>query len=110
MLGTVRRQIMNRTSLCYGLLQITGYLGIRTGFGNSNCCSFLVQCRLCTHPDNVVNGQFVSKYNFLVFIYIDNGRKTCKRQAKVIEKGGILTVTESIVLVIQALLVVTQKQ
>ena len=65
---------------------------------------------LGTHPDNMVDGQLIAKNDFFIFIYVDESWQPGKRQAKIVEKSGILAVTESIVLIVQTLFIVTQKQ
>ena len=58
----------------------------------------------------MVDGQLIAEYDFFIFVYVDESRQPGKRQAKIVEKSGILAVTESIVLIVQPLFIVTQKQ
>ena len=110
MLGTVRRQVMDGLALLHRLVQIADDVRRRHGDADSHPPALLLQRRLCTHPHDVIDGKLVTKYNFLIFINVDYSRKSGKRKAEVIKKGGILTIAERIVLVVQPALVVTQKQ
>ncbi len=101
---------MNGLPHLYNLMQIADDIGKRTGFGNAHSRSLFVKGGLGTHPYNMVNSQLITENDFLIFIYVDDCRQSGKRQAKIVEKSGILTVTESIVLIVQPLFIVTQKQ
>ena len=101
---------MDGLSLLYSLVQITDNVGKRTGFGNAHGGSLFVKGGLGTHPYNMVDGQLITENDFLIFVYVDESRQPGKRQTEIIEKSGILAVTESIVLIVQPLFIVTQKQ
>ena len=45
----------------------------------SHTFTLLFQGGLSTHPDNMVNRQFISKNNILVLVNINNRRQTGKR-------------------------------
>ena len=101
---------MDSLALLHRLVQIADDVGRRHGDADSHPLALLLQRRLCTHPHDVIDGKLVAKYNFLIFINVDYSRKSGKRKAEVIKKGGILTIAERIVLVVQPALVITQKQ
>ena len=110
MLCTVGRQVMDGLSLLYRLVQIAHNVGRRHGDVHSHPLTLFLQCGLSPHPYDMIDGQFITEYNFLIFINVDYSRKPGKRKAEVVEKGRILTIAERIVLVVQSTLVVSQKQ
>ena len=110
MLRPVGRQVMHCLSLAHCFMQIVHDFGRRHYFRYAHTPAFLFQGRLRSHPYDMVNRKFIAKYNLLVLINIDNRRQTGKRQTEIIQEGRILTITESIVLIMQSLFVITQKQ
>ena len=81
---------MDGLALLHRLVQIADDVRRRHGDADSHPLALLLQRRLCTHPHDVIDGKLVAKYNFLIFINVDYSRKSGKRKAEVIKKGGIL--------------------
>ena len=53
---------------------------------NSYGLTLFFQRRLDPCPHDIINGQFVSKDNFLIFIYIDDSSQACVIQTKIVEE------------------------
>ena len=98
---------MHRLSFTHRFVQIIHYLGGRHHIRYAHTFALLFQGRLCTHPDNMVNRQFISKNNLLVLVNVDNRRQAGKGQTEIIQKCRILPVTESVIFIMQPLLVIT---
>ena len=77
-LGTVRRKIVYSLAFLHSFVQVTGYIGRRAGLRNAHPLALLFQSGLGTHPDNMVDGQFITEDNLLILINVDNGRQTGK--------------------------------
>ena len=109
MFGTVRRKIMHRLTFLYGFVQIADNPGGRKRLPNAYPFTLLFQSRLRTHPYNMIDSQFVSENDFFVLIDVNNSGKSGKRQAEIVEESRILTITESIIFIIQSLFVISQE-
>ena len=100
MFGTIRRQIVDSLPLLHTLMQIIHNCSGRQCMFNSYKLTFLLQCWLNTHPDDIINRQFITKNNFFIIVYINYSRKAGKPKTEIIKEGRILTVTESITFII----------
>ena len=87
-------------------MKVLVYGGRRPGIGHAHTLALLVQCGLGSHPYYGVYGQLVAEDYLAVVVYVYDGRQSGKRQPKLIQKTGILAVTEGVVLIVQPLLVV----
>ena len=57
----------------------------------------------------MVDGQLIAKNDFFIFIYVDESWQPGKRQAKIVEKSGILAEMVCVIGIVHAWLIVTQK-
>ena len=108
--GAVGRQVVYGTPLLHGTVQVVCQLDRRQCLRNAHGRSLLTQSGLGTHPDNVVNGKLIAEDDFPVLINVDNGVQSGKGKPEIVKERGVLTVTERVVLVIQTLFIVAQKQ
>ncbi len=74
-----------------GVIKIKCDVAVRAGLFDAYHRSFFFESRLCACPDDVVDRQFVAKYNFGVVIDVNYGVKPCVCEAEVIKKRGVLT-------------------
>ena len=100
---------MHCLTFLYGFVQIADNSGGRKCLPNTYPFALLFQSRLCAHPHNMVDSQFVPENDFFVLIDVNDSGKSGKRQAEIVEKGRILTITESIIFIIQSLFVISQE-
>ena len=82
MFGTVSRQVMDLLSFLLRVLQIRFDFLKRTDFFDPSSFAFFFQRRLGSHPDDRINGQFITKDDFAVIVDIDDSRKSCIRKSE----------------------------
>ncbi|CDE63423.1 unknown [Parabacteroides sp. CAG:409] len=82
MFSPVSRQVMNLLSFLLRTLQIRFDFLKRTDFFNTGSFALLFQRRLGSHPDDRINGQFITKDDFAVVIDINDSRKPCIRKSE----------------------------
>ena len=109
-LGTIGRQVVDGAALLDGVVQIGHQLVGRTCLDNAHGSGLLVQGGLGTHPDDVVDGEFIAEDDFTVLVNVNHGIQPGKVQAEIIKERGVLAVAEGVVLVIQSLFVIAQKK
>ena len=100
---------MHRLTFLYGFVQIADNPSGRKRLPNAYPFTLLFQSRLRTHPYNMIDSQFVSENDFFVLIDVNDSGKSGKRQAEIVEESRILTITESIIFIIQSLFVISQE-
>ena len=91
-------------------MKVVGQLGSGTDVGDTYRLTLVAQGRLNPHPYNVIDAQFVAKYNLAVIVDINDSSQRRRGDTKIVEEGGILTVQESIILIIQTLLLVSKEE
>ena len=109
-LGAVGRQVMDALTALHGLVQVADDIGRGACVGDAHGCGFLAERGLRTHPDDVVDAQFVAENDFTVFVDVDDGRQPGEGKSEIIKESRILTIAEGVVLVVQSLFVVPQEQ
>ena len=101
---------MDALTALHGLVQVGHDVRRGACVGNAHGCGFLAERGLRTHPDDVVDAQFVAENDFTVFVDVDDGRQPGEGKSEIIKKSRILTIAEGVVLVVQSLFVVPQEQ
>ena len=81
---------MDRLAFLLCVLQIGFDFLERTYFGDTGCFALFLQRRLCSHPDNCVDRQFVAENDLAVVVYVDDGGQPGVGKPEEIQKSGIL--------------------
>ena len=100
---------MDRLAFLLRVLQICFDFLERTDFGDTGSFALFLQRRLCSHPDNCVDCQFVAKNDLTVVIYVDDGGQSGVGKPEEIQESGVLAEMVCVIGIVHAGLIVTQK-
>ena len=110
MLRPVDRKMMDGLSLCHGLFDIILEAVQRLGLHDADAEGFLLQCRLSSHPYDVVNREFVAENDFLVVVDVDHGGQAGIIKAEEIQEGRILTEAVGVVGIVHSDFLVAKEE
>ena len=106
----IGRQEVDRLSLGTGFVDIVLQLLHGHRVADADLRTLILQRRLCTCPDDIIDGEFIAKHNLAVLIHIDDGSQTSVVESEEIEKRAVLTERIGVIGIVHAYLVVSQEE
>ena len=108
--ATIGRQKVYCLSLGTGFVDIVLQLFHRQRVADTDSCTFIFQRRLGASPDNIIDCEFITEHNLTILIHINDGSQASIVKSEEIEHRTVLTERISIVCIVHADLIITQKE